>query len=127
MAERGRHPGIPPREQPRERIRVTRESLLQSSPWLPVDYELADVDAMRALSLGTANKDQQLRAIQWILLKAADRLGMSFHPGGEEGRRNTDFMEGRRFVGNQVVKLINTDPTKIKPKDRRSDPVEPKS
>jgi hypothetical protein len=110
-----------------ERPKVTREQLLQSSPWLPPSYELADVDAVRALSNGVANKDQQLRALQWILGAASDRLGMSYFPGGEEGRRNTDFMEGRRFVGNQIVKLINTDPTKIKPKERRADPVEPKS
>lgn len=118
---------MPVREQPLERPKVTRDSLLQGSPWLPIGYELADVDALRALAAGMASKDQQLRAMQWILLKASDRLGMSYFPGGEEGRRNTDFMEGRRFVGNQIVKMINTDPTKLKPKGRRSDPVEPRS
>lgn len=30
---------------------------------------------------------------------------MSFRPGGDDGKRETDFAEGRRFVGNQIIKL----------------------
>lgn len=129
MAEpRRRHPGLPAQtEQPPKRPLVTEQSILQSSPWLPVPYELADVMAIKALAAGTAEKEQQLRAMRWILVEASGRLEMSYRPGAEEGRRNTDFMEGRRFVGNQIVKLINTDPAKVQKREPRADPHEPGS
>lgn len=103
----------------------TRAALLESAPWLPPPYELADVDAMKALAAGTATKNQQVRALAWILGPAAGRLDMSYRPG-EDGRRDTDFAEGRRFVGNQVVKLINTDLSKLRRSNPRADPPEPK-
>lgn len=78
----------------------------RSAPWYPPDSEIADVTAMQALANGTANPEQQLRALRWIIEVASGRDEMSYRPGGEDGRRDTDFAEGRRFVGNQVVKLL---------------------
>ena len=76
----------------------------QPEPWKPVPYDKADCAAIQAVSRGEGTKDQQQRAIEWIIDIACDRDGMSYRPGSE-GRRDTDFAEGRRFVGNQVVKL----------------------
>lgn len=74
-------------------------------PWSPVNYEIADVAAVQALVSGTATPEQQQRALKWIIEVAAGTYDMSFYPGAEDGRRNTDFAEGRRFVGNTVVKM----------------------
>lgn len=74
-------------------------------PWNPVDYEPADASAIQALLAGEASPEQQRRALKWIIEAASGLYDQSFYPGGEEGRRNTDFAEGRRFVGNQVVKM----------------------
>lgn len=75
-------------------------------PWTPVDWDLADASALQAMQRGDADADQQRRALVWIVEKAAGVYDQSYYPGGEEGRRNTDFAEGRRFVGNTIVKLL---------------------
>ena len=85
-----------------------------SAPWMPVDYKKADVAALQAMRRGEATPDQQVRAMEFILESVCDRNGMSFRPGGPEGARETDFAEGRRFVGNQIVKLTNLPLSEIK-------------
>lgn len=75
-------------------------------PWHPPEWELADAAALQALEAGTADKDQQRRALKWVVEQGAGYYQMSFQAGGEEGRRDSDFAEGRRFVGAQVVKLL---------------------
>jgi len=75
------------------------------APWLPAPYVLADASALQAIERGEADAEQQKRAMRWIIEAAADTYGMSFRPG-LEGARDTDFAEGRRFVGQQVVKMI---------------------
>ena len=85
-----------------------------SAPWMPVKYRKADAAALQAMRRGEATPDQQLRALEYIVETICDRNGMSFRPGGPEGARDTDFAEGRRFVGNQIVKLTNIPLNKIK-------------
>ena len=85
-----------------------------SAPWMPIKYVKADVAALQAMRRGEANADQQKRAMEFILETICDRHGMSFRPGGPEGARDTDFAEGRRFVGNQIVKLTKLQLGKIK-------------
>ena len=80
---------------------------------MPVKYAKADVAALQALRRGDASADQQLRAMEYILETVCDRNGMSFRPG-PDGARETDFSEGRRFVGNQIVKLTNIPLSKLK-------------
>ena len=64
---------------------------ISGKPWIPVGYDEALTGAVKALASGTANADQRQRAL--------------YRPG-EDGRRDTDFHEGRRFVGNQIVKQL---------------------
>lgn len=71
---------------------------------LPADYSKADVFAVKALASGTANDHQQKRALEWIVRMAARTYDVSFSPASD---RETSFAEGRRFVGLQVVKLVN--------------------
>lgn len=84
--------------------------------WHPPEWELADASALQALQAGTANKDQQVRALKWVVENAAGCYQMSFQAGGEEGRRDTDFAEGRRFVGTQVVKMLKLNLSKFRRK-----------
>jgi len=74
-------------------------------PWLPADYEPADIGAMKALAAGTARPDQQQRVLDWIINKACQTFEPSFRPGGHEGDRLTSFAEGKRYVGNQIIKM----------------------
>ncbi len=78
-------------------------------------YVDADAAAIQALAAGNANEGQQQRALKWIIEIAGGAYNMSFYPG-EEGRRDTDFAEGRRFVANSIIKL-----TKLPLGERKSD------
>lgn len=93
--------------------------------WMPVRYELAEAHALRALASGTANAEQQKRAMEWLIHKACGTYEMSFRP---EGDRETIFAEGRRFVGLQVVKLVNMPASVLaamrKNPNERNDPTE---
>jgi hypothetical protein len=82
-------------------------------PWSPAKYEPADVSAIQALVNGEATPDQQQRAIKWIIESACGTYDQSYWPGGEEGHRNTDFAEGKRFVGNSIVKMTRLNPSSL--------------
>lgn len=87
-----------------------------SSAYKTVPYDDDILYAVRALRDGTANDIQQKIAFQWIVRDVARHYDQSFHFGGEDGRRASDFMEGRRFVGLQVLKLLESGAT---PKTRK--------
>lgn len=95
-------------------------------PWKPAEYELADISAIQAVSSGTASAEQQKRALNWIIESAAGLYDLSYRPG-EEGRRDTDFAEGKRYVGNEIVKAIKTNLAAMRRKEPNADPHEPKS
>lgn len=78
----------------------------KNAPWFPVPYDLADVNAVRALQAGTASAEQQQRALKWIVQNACGTYELSYRPTSD---RDTSFAEGRRFVGLQIVKLLHTD------------------
>ncbi len=83
-------------------------------PWLPVTFVKADASALQAMKRGEATPDQQVRAMEVILGNVCERNGMSWRPGGLEGDRETSFAEGKRFVANQIVRMVNTPLSKIK-------------
>lgn len=73
----------------------------KSSPWLPPEYDIADTAAIQALARGDANAEQQPRALKWIVEALCRTYDLSFRP---DSQRETDFAEGKRFVGLQIVK-----------------------
>lgn len=77
---------------------------MAGEPWKPAPYEDADVAAFKALASGVANDGQQKRALAWLIHQAARTYDVSYRP---ESDRDTAFAEGSRWVGLQVVKLIN--------------------
>ena len=76
-----------------------------SGAFIPPAYTIADAYAIKALADGTAEPEQQKRALEWIVEHAACKDELSFRPV-DDGGRNTAFGEGRRFVGLQIVKLL---------------------
>lgn len=92
----------------------------------PPDYEVADAAAIQALHRGEATADQQRRALKWLIERAAGTYDQSYRPGADEGRRDSDFAEGRRFVGLQTVKLLRVNLATLKRDDPRADEHEPK-
>lgn len=76
---------------------------------LPAEYEKADIAAVQACAAGVGSADQQKRALEWIVHKAANTYDLHYRPG-EEGRRDTDFALGRAFVGAQITKMLKLRP-----------------
>src|SRR5690348_16278890 len=72
-------------------------------PWLPPQYELADVAAIQALHAGTANAEQQKRALRWIVREACGYPDLGWHP---LDAHNASFAAGKRFPALQIEKLI---------------------
>lgn len=85
----------------------------RDNAWVPPLYEPADIEAIRAVAKGEADPAQQARAMQWIINAAAGTYELSFRSDAHGGDRETAFAEGRRFVGMQVVKLINMPPALV--------------
>lgn len=79
--------------------------------WHPTPWEPADAWALKALAAGKANESQQRRALSFVIERLAGTYDVSFRP---DSARATDFAEGKRFVGLQLVKLLNMPPALIK-------------
>ena len=77
-----------------------------SGPDQPAPFEEADVYAVQALFTGTANDGQQKRAVKWILEEACKVKDLPWVAGGLEGQRATDFANGRKFAGHQILKML---------------------
>jgi len=75
----------------------------QWEPWKPTRWDKPDAAAFQALARGEASPDQQKRALRFLVENIAGYYDISFRP---ESDRVSAFAEGKRFVGQQVVKLI---------------------
>lgn len=83
--------------------------LPKPKPWLPPDHDDATVYAVRALSDGVANDSQQRLAWRYLMYvtgASEEFADLSYRPDSEGGRRDTDFAEGKRFVGLMIRKLL---------------------
>lgn len=75
------------------------KSVLASAP-----YGDEELDAIEAWSTGTASREQQILSHNWVvdIICRTDDIG--YEPG-ETGRRDTDFLQGRRYVGLEIRKM----------------------
>lgn len=73
-------------------------------PWSSVAVDDDDINAIKALAAGKASEGQQKRALDLIIYRIAGTYDLSFRPG-LDGERATCFAEGKRHVGNQIVRL----------------------
>lgn len=92
---------MPPRKPP---------ELPKAEPWKPPHWDKADAGAIQALMRGEAAPHQQQRALAYIIEMLCGTYDMSFRPAGD---RDTCFAEGKRFVGNQLVKLSKLNLSKM--------------
>ena len=74
-----------------------RKGRVRKATELP-DPDLAAASAIQALATGTAEPEQQKRALRWIVEEAAGMYRFNFF----ETERDTAFALGRAFVG-QIV------------------------
>jgi hypothetical protein len=86
----------------------------KTAPYFPAEWSKVDVHSLQALADGTANDLQQKHALDFIIKNLCGTYDLSYRPGGQEGDRDTAFAEGKRFVGAQIVKLINLRSTVVR-------------
>jgi len=70
------------------------------------DLSIGQVSAIKALARGEATPDQQRIAVEYLLHGLSVVDGLSFRPDALGGQRETDFAEGRRFVGLQLRRIV---------------------
>ena len=83
--------------------KTRRKSVEDHAPYLPAAYTPGDVLSIQRLAAGTATEEEQKMAFKWIIEKAAGTHNLTYHPNSE---RDSDFAQGRRFAGLQIVKLL---------------------
>ena len=96
-----------------------RQALFDNAPWRPVEPTISEVAALKALQAGKATPEQQQMALRWFIEKACRTYDASYRPGGHEGDRDTAFAEGRRFPGNQTVKMLNMNINNLKAREEK--------
>src|SRR6187549_2463840 len=69
----------------------------------PAPFDLPDVAAVQAVYGGRGTEEQQRRAMEWVIKKAAQIGSQSYRAGDSHA---TAFVEGRRFVGAQILSLL---------------------
>jgi hypothetical protein len=83
----------------------TPEWKAKANPWEPPAYDETVIYAVRAVHAGTANAAQQKLFWSWLQY-ASGADDISFRPG-DAGQWATSFAEGKRFIGQQVRKLLH--------------------
>lgn len=83
--------------------------------WLPTEWEIEEAGALQALARGEAHPHQQKIALDFIINKAADTYGPSFYGNGE---LDSAHHEGRRYVGNTIVKMLKLNLSTLKRKEK---------
>jgi hypothetical protein len=79
----------------------------------PAAFELADASAIQAVYRGEGTPEQQKRAMEWIIKGAGQIGGQSYRAGDSHA---TAFLEGRRFVGAQILSLLAMNLTQLRQK-----------
>lgn len=74
------------------------------APWFPPTHDERTTRAFRALKEGKASQSEQGLVVRFIQNQLCDVGGLSYRPNSQ---RDTDFAEGKRFVGLQIEKLMN--------------------
>ena len=86
-------------------------------PWEPVELEDYEIRAIKALFAGNASDAQQKTGMDVIVNKFAATYDQSFRPG-IDGARATDFAEGKRYVGLQLVTMTKVNIGELERRER---------
>lgn len=77
------------------------------APWASANAPEHITGAIKSLAAGNANEGQQKNALKWIIEDLCETYGMSYRPGSV---RDSDFAEGKRHIGNQLVRQVKLIP-----------------
>lgn len=83
------------------------------APYAPARLWSEVVYATKAIAAGEATKDQQALFFEWLIVDVCKKDDLPWFPGGDDGARDTDFANGKRFVALQVLKARNMSGDKV--------------
>lgn len=76
----------------------------EKDPLAPPKVDAKIIQAFQDLARGEANKDQQLRVLDYLINPLCRTYDLSYRP---ESERDTVFAEGKRFIGLNIVGLLH--------------------
>ncbi len=79
------------------------------SPYFPVEMTPHHAGAVQALMRGDCPEHQQREFMRWLIEDVCGTYDQSYRPEPHD----TSFAEGKRFVGNTIVKASKIDPKKL--------------
>lgn len=79
--------------------------------WIPPGFKLSESYDVQALATGTANKEQQMRALKYIV---EDLAGAYKETEDLNSPNATYYNGGRRAVGRAIIQIVKFDLAKIK-------------
>lgn len=91
---------------------MAKKSITPPPAYEPAAYSVADVAAVQAVARGDATKDQQQRALNWIIYNAARAYDLDYRPDS----RDHAFASGRRFTGLEIITILKINIGKLKEK-----------
>lgn len=80
---------------------MSKQKVVANDPWADPKFDPADIGAIQALFRGDATKDQQQRAINFIVSEVCAVPYSAYDP---KNQRNTDFALGKQRVGHLIVR-----------------------
>jgi hypothetical protein len=90
-------------------MKPARSKSQPGRPWQMPRLADADIFALQAVASGAASATQQQRAFDCVVRILCETDRMTFWPGmpgvDGDGRRATDFAEGKRWVGLQLRRI----------------------
>lgn len=78
-------------------------------PYLPAPYEPHHIGAVQALARGDCPEHLQKEFLRWLIEDVCSTYDQSYRVDPY----NTAFAEGKRFCGNQVIKMLHLDAVKV--------------
>lgn len=81
-----------------------------NAPYLPTPLTQEIAWAIRGLAGGEADAGQQAMAMRWIIWNLCKTYDQSFRSEGAHPQKDQDFAEGKRYCGNEIIKVINMTP-----------------
>ena len=79
-------------------------------PYAPAPYEPSHAEAVQMLSKGECPPHLQINFLKWLINDVCRTTDQSYRPDSD---RDTVFAEGKRFVGNTLIKMGRLIPSNI--------------
>ena len=81
-----------------------------AKPYAPAAYKPHHAEAVQLLAKGECPAHLQINFLQWLIMDVCKTGDQSYRPDSD---RDTVFAEGKRFVGNTLLKMGQLIPSKI--------------